>query len=204
MKKLIFLFALVFGLVISQAQTVEITLNKNSKDHTFKMAKTKTQADGSNYFEFGGQANGGIFQVKLYYTSSFGGGWFLEGVDGTGQAVVFMSPQPQASPNPPNYPGSTWNKSPYTQYTLKKVVVETSLDAVEVKKDAFAVYPNPAKDFVTVASNESGIAEVYSMEGRLLKKHGLNAGKNTLDVSALPKGTYILNVNGRAHKLLKK
>jgi hypothetical protein len=59
-------------------------------------------------------------------------------------------------------------------------------------KGDIKVYPNPARDNLTVRLNtESPIEfELIDLTGRILKRGSLNIGKNNLDISDLPKSNY--------------
>lgn len=64
------------------------------------------------------------------------------------------------------------------------------------------VYPNPANDFITIVSDNqsNATAQVVSMNGRVVCETTLNSGLSTqtVDVSALPTGVYILRVENGA------
>ncbi|WP_392437523.1 T9SS type A sorting domain-containing protein [Cruoricaptor ignavus] len=192
---------MIFGVAaIMNAQTIDVTLKHISgSEHSFTMKKTG-EKDGKNSFSFANMANGMPFQVSVEWNSA----QQMWGFIGFSQAyIAFVSPVASA-PNPPSLAEGSWMKY-LGDFTLVKFTVNQSgLAAAETDKNSVAVYPNPAADFVVVSTLEGGVATLYSPEGKLLRKDNISAGKNTLDVSALPKGTYILNVNGRAHKLLKK
>ena len=72
--------------------------------------------------------------------------------------------------------------------------------------DAFAVFPNPAKDQLYFTSLWDGIAtlEVSDLLGRVLSKKQINIQKNnqvSIDVAGLQQGVYTMNVieNGTKH-----
>lgn len=76
-----------------------------------------------------------------------------------------------------------------------------STQAAVVK--TFSVFPNPAKDFVTVSNVGKG-AEIglYDITGKLLYSTKANGTSVTLNTSAYQNGVYVLRVNGQASKLL--
>ena len=67
------------------------------------------------------------------------------------------------------------------------------------------LYPNPAGDRV-VLEGIVGKAEVTvaDLVGRVVLKQAVNEGNNTLDVSALPAGVYMVRVGAVARKVVKK
>ena len=58
-------------------------------------------------------------------------------------------------------------------------------------------YPNPADAFVTIESTESiNSVAIFDLSGKMLREvTGLNSNKETLDVSALRPGVYLMRVN---------
>jgi len=75
------------------------------------------------------------------------------------------------------------------------------VDAVEAldKNPMFQIYPNPAMNYLTIETNEQSTLKriqvtIYDMLGREVQSFKLNGGNDTIDVSLLPKGIFILNV----------
>lgn len=79
-------------------------------------------------------------------------------------------------------------------------------DVVAGKDVTLSVYPNPATDIVTVkAGEEINQLAIYSLTGAQMGVDAqVNGGEATLNVSALQNGAYIINVNGKSVKLIKK
>ncbi len=67
------------------------------------------------------------------------------------------------------------------------------------------VAPNPAKDAVTVSSDYVILGlDLYDLQGRHLLNDNLGSREATLDLSALPEGTYILQVSTPAGTTTKR
>ena len=72
----------------------------------------------------------------------------------------------------------------------------------------FKMYPNPAKEYVTIDLSDltsNATFFIYDYLGRLVKKELLNTTSSRLETSNLQKGTYIVKVdsdNGLASKIL--
>ena len=72
----------------------------------------------------------------------------------------------------------------------------------------FMMYPNPAKDYVTIDLSDltsNATVVIYDYLGRLVKKESLNTTSSRIETSNLQKGTYIVKVdsdNGLASKIL--
>lgn len=76
-----------------------------------------------------------------------------------------------------------------------------SVDEVEVSQ--FAMYPNPARDQVTITNNGKGNSfevRVLDTTGRLIRSEQLNIGTGNsyvLDIAALAQGNYMLEIHGK-------
>ena len=81
----------------------------------------------------------------------------------------------------------------------------SSLQDVNTRK--FAMYPNPAKSFVTLefeALQENALLQILDINGRRVRTLELKAGIETLriDVSDLPKGVYTIMLGNTTKKLI--
>jgi hypothetical protein len=61
------------------------------------------------------------------------------------------------------------------------------------------LYPNPAKDLVIIKLNgwdtdETGVAELYSITGAFVKRVSMSTANNAIGVSELAAGMYVINV----------
>jgi hypothetical protein len=70
------------------------------------------------------------------------------------------------------------------------------------------VYPNPAADMLQISVKDKSIAKfsllIYDMNGRAVKSASAENSTMNVDVSALPCGTYVAEVNAGDKKLRKK
>lgn len=68
-------------------------------------------------------------------------------------------------------------------------------------------YPNPTHDELFVKSDNNGILSICDINGKLLMKVSVVKGLNTLNVSSIPAGVYLLQLNDgillRTSKLIK-
>lgn len=62
---------------------------------------------------------------------------------------------------------------------------------------ALSVYPNPANDLLTINYKAGGntVASLYALTGALIWSGDLKEGLNTIDISALPQGVYLLKAD---------
>ena len=74
----------------------------------------------------------------------------------------------------------------------------------EWNEDAIFVYPNPTSDklFFSCKENQEVTVSVYSMNGQLLQSEQMNTSES-LNVSSLAKGMYIIRINNQNYKFSK-
>ena len=60
--------------------------------------------------------------------------------------------------------------------------------------DFIILFPNPAKDIITIQSEEKGIMEIYSIQGQLLQTEKFIAGKQIISVKYLESGNFIIRL----------
>jgi hypothetical protein len=110
--------------------------------------------------------------------------------------------------NPPTYSGhDTPDENGVFTITLTNIKVSDLQVVVEYRQsvgnanvDAGKVWSNNGTLFIN--SNSNGIAKVYSIAGALVKTVKVEA--NTLTTTDLPKGTYIVSLNGKSQKVNTK
>ena len=85
--------------------------------------------------------------------------------------------------------------------------IETSDEVLEnldfSKKSLFDIYPNPANKVLTITSNEQEMYQLYTFQGKLIENKSLLQPETKIDVSSLPKGIYIIRVDGESKKWIK-
>lgn len=72
---------------------------------------------------------------------------------------------------------------------------------------SMAIYPNPAKNFVTVILVEQYIGEtisLYGIDGRIVAQQTVESVQTEFDLTSLPRGTYIVRVQGNVKKVVKQ
>ena len=65
----------------------------------------------------------------------------------------------------------------------------------EIENSPMSLYPNPASQQINIDNGNMQAASVnlYAVDGRFIKLIKMHEGLNTLDVSSLPAGVYILS-----------
>lgn len=91
-------------------------------------------------------------------------------------------------------------------YTLPAMTCLLAVDNVD--SNQISIYPNPVTDVLNVSlkTTKEENAVVYNMEGRIVLETKIGSGKNSITVSKLPKGSYILSLkeSNISSKFLKK
>ncbi len=77
-----------------------------------------------------------------------------------------------------------------------------TIGTVELAVSADNVYPNPAKDKITVNAAKVGTFRLYNALGSLVRAEQLQRGNNVLDVSGLSNGVYLYSVDDMSFKRL--
>jgi len=83
----------------------------------------------------------------------------------------------------------------------------TSIDEAPILEPSIQIFPNPANDFVQVQignANKQMHYKLISTDGRLLQSGLLKNNQNSLNLTAVPNGVYILHVYSKANSSYKK
>ena len=119
-----------------------------------------------------------------------------------------------ATPNE-GYEFTAWNDGNTENPRTVTVTSDTAFMAIftlasslqEVNAREFALYPNPAKSFVTLefeALKENTLLQILDINGRRVRTFDLKAGVETLqiDLGDLPKGVYTIMLGNTTKKLI--
>mgnify|MGYP006294094107 FL=1 len=100
--------------------------------------------------------------------------------------------------------GSTFMKIPFTtkesvtfdlivNTKLKTVTVDLTTGIAKIDNQAIQIFPNPAKDKLTISglTNKSELS-IYSLSGKLLKQQTVDNGN--VNISDLSKGIYVVKI----------
>lgn len=85
-------------------------------------------------------------------------------------------------------------------------VVTTGIFPSLLENDGVRLFPNPVDKFITIQLGESksAIVSLNSIEGKLLMQKTISQGENQVDISALPKATYLINIKTDKGELNQK
>jgi len=67
--------------------------------------------------------------------------------------------------------------------------------------DILDVYPNPAQDILYIHGKKQDIIEIYSLSGKMITR---SANANNINISNLPKGTYLIKLITEDSNIIKK
>ena len=88
---------------------------------------------------------------------------------------------------------------------LKNVVKHTK------NLNSLTVFPNPSTDVIQIIANEGhspSSYSIYSISGKLIKKGNFSTHQNSLNISDLTPGNYLLQLKGNnteeTHQIIKK
>lgn len=86
----------------------------------------------------------------------------------------------------------------------KQIAITSGKSSVEgINADAVKVSPTLVKECLTVSGVESGMLRIFNMQGALVFQQDL-AVANEVNVSNLPQGTYIVNVESPQGQKIEK
>ena len=84
----------------------------------------------------------------------------------------------------------------------EKSEIPTSID--DVNATTCRIYPNPTQDVLIIDNSDADKALIFDLNGRLLQTTPLYGEKATINVTALPKGEYLLLLNTQTFKFIKQ
>ncbi|MEO6870414.1 MAG: T9SS type A sorting domain-containing protein, partial [Ginsengibacter sp.] len=77
-----------------------------------------------------------------------------------------------------------------------KITYSSIIKIVFARKNELQVFPNPAKNSITLSGLQNkGIIKIMAADGKLIKQLSAKAGSMLIDLSTLAKGVYLLQYN---------
>ena len=77
---------------------------------------------------------------------------------------------------------------------------KSEIQEIEISDNKIRIYPNPVQETLNIESGESVSFKIFDLDGRLL----LHGDGNSIDVSSLKTGTYLLQINNNTLKFIKQ
>ena len=69
------------------------------------------------------------------------------------------------------------------------------------QENRYLIYPNPAKDHVTINIDQKSTIEIYNLQGQLLLSKQYPSGKSSIPVNEFEPGSYILRLEGAKNSI---
>ena len=87
---------------------------------------------------------------------------------------------------------------------IRKVLFSGTTSVEAIESDHIRIYPNPATTFLRISSdrNSDSRYQIFSIDGRLLMS-GVCKQEETINISRLPKGLYLIKVDDKTFKISK-
>lgn len=80
-------------------------------------------------------------------------------------------------------------------------VSDSGINLDETELLPFAIYPNPAQDYLNISSEQNGQLQVYNQQGALIVSQSFY-GQAQLDLSDWTAGLYFVQLNGKSQRLI--
>ena len=104
--------------------------------------------------------------------------------------------------------GAGWNNSSYPGAWMIRPIVsmeEVILSSVNETRHDFLIYPNPAKEELTlVTGSTNNIASIYNLQGILVKQLYVVDTESRIDITDLAIGMYVIEVKNKEHRSFQK
>lgn len=88
-------------------------------------------------------------------------------------------------------------------YSIKTNPINVGIHSL--KASEMTVYPNPASGKVYINARQTSVIGIYSMTGQLVKQQQVDPSQNSIDISNLHSGLYLvkmMDTEGKAQKLI--
>ena len=83
------------------------------------------------------------------------------------------------------------------------VIMNASVGINNARKSSISIYPNPAKNNITVSGQDISKVEIYNLQGQLIKAVFINSN-NSINTSDINSGTYYVKVISNRSETIKK
>ncbi len=106
------------------------------------------------------------------------------------------------------YQGVSYYQLKQIDKDAKVALVRTIKVSYQLSDEQVVVYPNPVSDVLNIkfSVNQFNKADIFDSSGKLIKTYQLNTNSaiNSVNISNLPKGSYVLKLTGKQEQLTKK
>lgn len=98
---------------------------------------------------------------------------------------------------------ATWNEGGDTDFFIAKFATQPCqpLSSESFEETNIAIYPNPVQNIFTVLVKENTKYQLYTITGVLVKEGSINTAENTISISELSSGCYVLKLQSESNKI---
>ena len=98
---------------------------------------------------------------------------------------------------------ATWNEGGDTDFFIAKFATQPCqpLSSESFEETNIAIYPNPVQNIFTVPVKENTKYQLYTITGVLVKEGSVTTAENTISISELSSGCYVLKLQSESNKI---
>jgi hypothetical protein len=98
---------------------------------------------------------------------------------------------------------ATWNEGGDTDFFIAKFATQPCqpLSSESFEETNIAIYPNPVQNIFTVPVKENTKYQLYTITGVLVKEGSVTTAENTISISELSSGCYVLKLLSESNKI---
>jgi hypothetical protein len=98
---------------------------------------------------------------------------------------------------------ATWNEGGDTDFFIAKFASQPCqpLNSESFEETNIAIYPNPVQNIFTVPVKENTKYQLYTITGVLVKEGSVTTAENTISISELSSGCYVLKLLSESNKI---
>jgi len=124
--------------------------------------------------------------------------------NGTGEATISTSGLVTATKNGTVTIAATSNDGSNITGSMVITITNQSTGIVHINSQSFSIYPNPAKAYILIESDfhSNCYLTIYSIDGKSVFTKQIVKTSNSIDISEINKGIYILKIETKAGETL--
>jgi hypothetical protein len=98
---------------------------------------------------------------------------------------------------------ATWNEGGDTDFFIAKFATQPCqpLSSESFEETNIAIYPNPVQNIFTVPVKENTKYQLYNITGVLVKEGSVTTAENTISISELSSGCFVLKLQSESNKI---
>jgi hypothetical protein len=89
-------------------------------------------------------------------------------------------------------------------YGSERLAPSSSINEISAQKSEINIYPNPAREQLTIEHSEGGIFEIFDLSGKKQFEVNITSNSNTINIASLPNGIYIVKIKTKNETFTNK